>query len=162
MENARSIVKLRGSHSNSHSAHSTHTPTDNWRHSSLSVFCQKLDVINGDDDSSWKWRTPPCYTSFNFRTLLSRHRCYHRRCPSSTKHAAPFLRWARKTARARFANAKFGRTLKNKETKCDTKFEEDKNMKIKLINRISRNFRTIVVFSVCRRLYSYSAVPFNV
>lgn len=40
----------------------------------------------------------------------------------------------RMTAEERFANAE--RTLKNKETKCDAKFEDDKNTKIELINRI--------------------------
>lgn len=40
--------------------------------------------------------------------------------------------------------APFEQTLENRKTRCDTKFDEDKNMKIKLINRIWRNFRTTI------------------
>lgn len=71
---------------------------------------------------------------FNFYSCLSwRWRYRRRRSSSSTEHIVSFSAdWGVLCKREVRAN-----TLKNREAKCDTKFDEDKNMKIKLINRIS-------------------------
>lgn len=138
VENARSIVKLRGSH-----PPFAHTPTYTDRQLSTFTVVSILSKVRCDQWQRWfEMKTAHSYM-LHFLQLLH---VFVATSASSFINRTHYV--VSSMAEARFANAKFRRKLKNKETKCDTKFDEDENMKIKLINRISLNFSTIMVFGV--------------